>query len=218
MFDLDGTLMDSSPGIVHCFQLTLAEWGREAPLEQLRTLIGPPLRHSFHLLGYADEDLDEVVECYRGFYATVGLREAELYDGVSSTLAALRSRGVRLGVATAKRVDFAREMLRDRRVDDLFDEIAGASMDLRVTDKADIMAHVLTAWDNPPPRSVWMVGDRAFDMVGARHHGVVGVGVLWGFGDADELRAAGADRLITRVEQLLDESVGEPTTMDFRGA
>jgi phosphoglycolate phosphatase len=218
IFDLDGTLMDSSPGIVHCFQLTLAQWQRSASVSLLRQLIGPPLRHSFRELGFSEGDLDDVVECYRDYYARVGVAEAELYAGIADLLEGLVADGVRVGVATAKRVDFAAHMLKDRGVDQWFDVVAGASLDLRVTEKVQIMDEVLTFWDHPTASTVWMVGDRDFDMRGARHHGVVGVGVTWGFGSVAELTEAGSHFVVESPEELLRLAIGGPTTMVSRGA
>ena len=204
LFDLDGTLADSSGGILWSFAATLERIGLPADDAVLRTLTGPPLGESFAILGVAPERIDEVVDLYREFYAQRGIYEAHLYDGVAVTLEELSSRGVRLGVATAKRIDFARQMLSALGVAHLFDEISGASIDLRVTSKYDIMASVMQGWNFDPGVDVWMVGDRHYDMVAARTHDVRAVGALWGFGSAEELLDAGAHWLITRPVELLD--------------
>jgi phosphoglycolate phosphatase len=167
-------------------------------------LIGPPLGESFRFLGVEEERIDEVVEIYRGFYAERGVHESQLYEGVATTLATLSEQGVRLGVATAKRVDFAREMLTTLGVAKLFDEISGASVDLRVTSKFDIMAIVMEGWTFGHRLDLWMVGDRRYDMVAARAHEVGAVGALWGFGSPEELRGAGAHWLAARPQDLLE--------------
>lgn len=208
IFDLDGTLADSSRGILWSFRATLERLDRPVDDQLLRQLIGPPLGESFRILGVAEEDIDQVVELYRGFYAERGLFEAHLYDGVATTLEDASSEGIRLAVATAKRVDFAQLMLDALGVGRLFDVIAGASIDLRVTSKYDVMAQVLAGWSIDDPDDVWMVGDRHFDMVAARAHGVGAIGALWGFGSAEELRDAGALRLIARPTELLREDEG----------
>ncbi len=215
LFDLDGTLADSSQGILSSFRATLEEIDVEATDEQLRQLIGPPLGDSFRILGVADDAIDEVVALYRNFYAERGVHEAKLYDGVAATLDALSRDGVRLGVATAKRVDFARQMLGSLRVAQYFDDIAGASVDLRITSKFDIMSQVLRGWGVGDSLDVWMVGDRYFDMVAAGAHGVSAVGALWGFGSAEELRGAGAHWLVARPLELLDDEHdgGSPTCL-----
>jgi phosphoglycolate phosphatase len=215
LFDLDGTLADSSQGILSSFHATLKEIDINASDEQLRRLIGPPLGESFRHLGVVDEDIDDVVALYREFYASRGVREARLYNDVAATLEGLTHRGVRLGVATAKRVDFARQMLSSLGVAHYFDDVAGASVDLRITSKFDIMSQVLHRWGVGDSLDVWMVGDRHFDMVAARAHGVLAVGVLWGFGSASELRDAGAHWLIERPRELLGDEVngGSPVCL-----
>lgn len=209
IFDLDGTLVDSSPGILWSFRATLDEIGLDAQPEVLRQLIGPPLGDSFRTLGVAESEIDDVVALYREHYAQHGVLEARLYEGVADSLAELVERGVQLSVATAKRIDFAEQMLGALGVAHRFDHIAGASMDLHVTEKFDIMADVLQRWDLGADRDVWMVGDRHFDMVAARRHEVSAVGALWGFGTARELTAAGAQWLVTAPRRLLDEEDGE---------
>lgn len=206
IFDLDGTLADSSPGILWSFRSTLEVIGFEADEGYLRHLIGPPLGESFRSLGVAEQDIDRVVEIYREFYARRGVHEAALYDGVVPTLQALVDEGVRLGVATAKRVDFAHEMLTSLGVAAHFDLIAGASLDLSVTGKYEIMTQVLEQWAVRESADVWMVGDRHYDMVAARAHGVMAVGAQWGFGSDEELTEAGAHWLVARPAGLIDES------------
>lgn len=215
IFDLDGTLADSSPGILWSFRATLDAIGRSADEATLRGLIGPPLGESFRTLGVEETRIDEVVALYRDFYAAGGVQQARLYDGVATTLVALSSEGVRLAVATAKRVDFARQMLDALGVGDYFDEVSGASLDLRVTSKYDIMDRVLAGWRVTSRHDVWMVGDRHFDMVAARAHEVRALGALWGFGSVEELRAAGADWLLERPGDLVVEraDAGSPVCM-----
>ena len=205
IFDLDGTLVDSSPGILGSFRATLESIDMRRSEESLRELIGPPLIESFRILGVAPERLDEVVEIYRDFYAERGVHEATLYPGIVRILERLSDSGVRVSVATAKRVDFARQMLTSLGVGSFFDEIAGASLDLQVTAKFDIMALALDAWNLGSLEGVWMVGDRHYDMTAARAHGVGAVGALWGFGSFEELREAGAQWLARTPADLLDD-------------
>ena len=204
LFDLDGTLADSSPGILWSFTATLERIGLHVDQEALRRLIGPPLGESFAILGVAPERIDDVVALYREFYAERGVHEARLYDGVAMTLEELSAQGVRLGVATAKRVDFAQQMLSALGVAHLFDRISGARVDLRITSKYDIMALVMQGWTFDSDLDVWMVGDRHYDMVAARTHDIRAVGALWGFGSAEELLDAGAHWLISRPHELLE--------------
>jgi phosphoglycolate phosphatase len=113
-----------------------------------------------------------------------------------------------VAVATAKRIDFAQEMLGTLGVAHFFDEINGASVDLRITSKFDIMSQVIEHWSIVAEPDIWMVGDRHFDMVAARAHGVSAVGVLWGFGSDAELLSAGAHWTISRPSQLVEDDEG----------
>jgi len=168
----------------------------------LRSLIGPPLDESFRQLGFSDAQLSEVVDHYRDLYDRVGVARTRPYDGVLEVLGTLRRAGVRLALATAKRIDFAERILRDFAVRDLFDAVAGASLDDRLTDKVDIVRDVHRVFD-AAPGSAWMVGDRRHDVEAARACGLVAVGALWGYGSREELEAAGADWLVAEPCDLL---------------
>jgi phosphoglycolate phosphatase len=203
VFDLDGTLTDSSPGILASFRHTLAQIGRTVPDQQLRTHIGPPLEVSFATLGVASEDVDDVVAMYRQYYGTYGVLDASLYEHVPLTLEGLATEGVHLAVATSKRVDFARQMLEHFGLADRFEIIAGASLDRTVSEKFEIIDEVLTAWQRTGSPSMWMVGDRRFDVHGALRHAMTPVGVTWGFGSREELLESGAVLLIDDPRELL---------------
>lgn len=210
IFDFDGTLADSQEGILSSFRSTLDELGMDPSDDELRDLIGPPLGESFSRLGVAEDDLDGVVARYRVFYAESGVHGSRLYEGVEQMLEALASSGVRLGVATSKRVDFAEEMLRTLGVRHYFEKVCGASADGVITSKAEIVAEVLEFFKPTVMRSVWMVGDREHDVVASRVHGLVPVGVLWGYGSRAELLSSGAEILVENPIELLEfgEEIG----------
>ncbi len=202
LLDLDGTLADSGPGIVSCFALTLAEYGREAPEAQLRSLIGPPLAHSFSVLGFSGPALDEAVARYRVHYAREGVHAAVAFAGVDEALGALGARGLRLAVATAKREDFAQQMVSALGLADHFEAVVGAPRDGRHLPKARIVAEALERLGGPAPASGALVGDRHFDVEAARERGLEPVGVLWGYGSREELEEAGATRLLELPAEL----------------
>jgi phosphoglycolate phosphatase len=196
VFDLDGTLADSAEGIVRSFHLTLAELDRSAADEDLRRLIGPPLSESFTRLGLPANEVHDAVERYRAHYDRIGVELSRPYDGVVEMVEAVAATGRRLGVATAKRVDFAERMLRNFGIRDRFEVVAGASLDGRLNSKLEVLDAALATLSTPAPAWGWMVGDRDFDMVAARRRGLRAVGVLWGYGSRDELDGAGADLLV----------------------
>ena len=203
IFDLDGTLLDSSEGIVNSFRATLDELALSATESQLRGLIGPPLWHSFRTLGVDDDALDAAVDIYRRYYAEFGVFEAVPYPGIADVLEEMRDAGLRLGVATAKRVDFAKQMLGEQQMAQYFDIIAGADVGLVLTEKYDIIDQVLRHWEVAGASTRWMVGDRSYDIEAARRHGLTTIGVTWGFGSEKELLDAGAHALVDTARELL---------------
>jgi phosphoglycolate phosphatase len=204
IFDLDGTLADSQMGILRSFRSTLDELGLNPTDERLKSLIGPPLEDSFAQLGIDEQHLAAVVDRYRDFYAETGVRLCELYGGVAEMLEGLSRSGVRMGVATSKRVDFAHEMLDSLGVRHYFETVSGASMDRTLTLKTDIVGEVLSHFQATQMREIWMVGDREYDVLAAKFHGLVPIGVLWGYGSRDELMAGGAEFIVRDPRQLLE--------------
>lgn len=203
IFDLDGTLVDSQEGILHSFHETLRESGMSRNDDELRTLIGPPLDESFAKLGFAGHELDGVLERYRDFYAASGVAMCQLYEGVADMLGRFHSSRIRMAVATAKRVDFARQMLTTLGVAHYFEVIEGASVDGVITSKQEIVAQVLEHFAPADPRDVWMVGDREYDVRASLFHGLIPVGVLWGYGTRAELTASGARVVVAHPRELV---------------
>lgn len=204
-FDLDGTLIDSSAGILDSLRFALHGIGAPEPGEAvLRGWIGPPLRRSFgNYLGNADpQRIEAAVALYLQHMEASGWRRFHVYDGAAEMLQALADGGARLCVVTAKIESFARRILATQAFGALFSDIVGATADGRLALKTDLVAEALRRTGADPARTT-MVGDRDLDMAGAVDHGLTGVGVLWGFGSADELRAAGATRLLARPSELL---------------
>jgi phosphoglycolate phosphatase len=143
------------------------------------------------------------VATYRDYYGKFGVLNATLYEHIPALLDALVEEGLPLAVATSKRVDFARQLLEHCGVADRFDLIAGASLDRRVSAKVDIITDVLRFWQMEGTSSMWMVGDRRYDVEGARHHAMTPVGVTWGYGSREELVSSGAELIFDDPRELL---------------
>lgn len=206
LLDLDGTLTDPRDGIVRSIRHALERLGAPCPPDaSLVRYIGPPLHASFgELLGTDDRArMDEAVALYRERYRPVGLFENAVYDGIPEALGALRAAGHRLVVCTAKPTEFAERILAHFGLRDAFEAVHGAELDGTRTDKAELMAWLLPRAGIDPADAV-MVGDREHDVVAARANGVRAVGVLWGYGSAAELAAAGAHALVARPEEIAD--------------
>jgi phosphoglycolate phosphatase len=191
LFDLDGTLSASEPGIVASLVEALAAEGFPEPAaDVLRATIGPPFAVGLPAIGVPVERVDDVVRRYRARYGETGLFDTTLYAGVVEMLDALRAAGLVVGLATSKSEDFARRVVAHLGIDGHLDIIAAADADGRRSDKASVVGHALDLAGNPPVSEIIMVGDRHHDVDGARAHGVDTILVAWGYGTADEHHSA----------------------------
>jgi phosphoglycolate phosphatase len=202
LVDLDGTLTDPAQGIVGCFRLALEALGRRPPpAAELTWIIGPPLRGCFAEALGGEGDPEEALKIYRSRYSTEGLFEAVVYDGVKETLADLRAAGMRLFLCTAKPLVYAERILRYFDLEHHFDAAYGDELGGRFQDKADLVAHILRI-EGLEAADCCMWGDRKHDVIAASRHGIPTIGALWGYGGADELRAAGAAALCESPSQV----------------
>lgn len=204
LLDLDGTLVDSQPGIVASSVAALRALGHD-PGEALdiRRAIGPPLEDMMQALLQmrGDDRIDQAVAAYRQHYGETGLLGSEPYPGIGAALEEMRQTGLRIFLATSKREAFARRILKNLKLTTYFDGIYGSVPGGRLDHKPELLAHILSAEDISPSYSV-MVGDRRHDIAGAHAVKMRGVGVLWGYGGQDELEAAGADHIVQRTSDL----------------
>jgi phosphoglycolate phosphatase len=203
IFDLDGTLTDSRPGILRSTRYALQRLNEETgaaiaiPEESaLDFMIGPPLRNTFAALVGPDR-VEALLRLYRERYTKIGLFENAVYDGVLEALEALRAAGFRLFVATSKNEGDARRILDHYRLTKFFAEIYGAQNDGGRAIKSELLGFLLARERiGADPRNVAMIGDRKFDILGAKAVDITAMGALWGYGSREELSEAGADRLI----------------------
>lgn len=191
LLDLDGTLIDSKAGILASMREALRSLGREPPPEaDLTFAVGPPLHDVMtqFLAAHGDTRIEEAITTYRAIYAAGGLFDATLYSGVRELLAAVApQRDIYL--ATAKRTAFARRILVHFGIADYFTGIYGSEPGGAVDHKPELIADIL-ARHAIVAEAATMVGDRSYDIAGARANGVRAVGALWGYGGMDELVAA----------------------------
>ena len=191
LFDLDGTLTDSAPGVIHSVQYALEKYGIAEAYENLQCFIGPPLIQSFQkFYGFDHERAAEAVAYYREYYSAGGIFENSVYTGIPEVLAMLKEAGKYLAVATSKPEFFAKQVLDHFGLTGYFDFIGGALMDETRTTKEEVLAYTLTEMKIDPEMAV-MVGDRENDATAARALGVSCIGVLYGYGSREELAAAG---------------------------
>lgn len=201
-FDLDGTLVDSEPGIINGIQHVFASMGQAVPdAGSLRAWIGPPMRDSFQAVFADPAQVAQALALYRQRYDTLGWTELTVYPGVPELLSGLRAAGHRLAVVTSKNERAARQILAHLPFGGSFEEIIGASDDGQRRFKSELIAEALARLSVVAGDCV-MIGDRRMDMEGAAHHHMRSIGVLWGFGDRDELVAAGAGAVVATTTEL----------------
>lgn len=202
LFDLDGTLLDSAPGIFDAFGFTLAQFGVSAEREQLRRFLGPPLRDSFAQL-LPEEQVERAIAIYRERYAQRSGPLTAVYPGVPELLAALRAAGCTVCLATSKVRFAALRLLREKGLASYFDFVGGSSEDASLDTKTAVMRYVL-AQPCLRGKSAVMVGDRDNDMQGAADCGLPAAGVLYGYGSRAELAPYGPLTLTPSVQALQD--------------
>lgn len=209
-FDLDGTITDSKPGILKCIRHALDAKGVPYTEEQLDQMVGPPFRVSMRdILGVTDTVIiEDMIRLYRGEYEVSGWRDCTVYPGMRELFARLKEGGIRLAVATSKPLRFTVMMLDGLELSRYFDFIGGAESDSSRDSKIAVIRYVMENLGMRSPEGALMVGDRLYDMDGAKEAGMHSAGVLWGYGGREELIAHGADYLFSSPEKLGDFLLG----------
>ena len=210
LVDLNGTIVNSGPGIIGSYQHALRCMGVECPpAEDLTWVVGPPSRRSFPKLIRPDQDVEEAVRLYREHYAEHGLFNATVYPGMQDALTDLHALPARLFVCTAKPQGFAETIIERFDLGHLFEQVYGADLEGKFDDKGLLIEHIMGV-EQIKPSWMAMIGDRDNDMLAAARHAIPAVGALWGYGDEVELLEAGAavlcpspDDLVGTVQDLL---------------
>lgn len=201
LFDLDGTLTDSGEGIINCAQMTLERFGLPIPSrEEMRAFVGPPLSESFQKCGIPADKTEEAIAIFRSRYIPIGKFENYPYPGIRELLEKLKSQGCKLYVATSKPEETANEVLEHFQLSHYFDMICGATFDQSRTSKSDVIAFLLA--QNGNAAEMVMVGDTAFDVIGASAHRIPTIGVAWGYGKIEDICSAGAVAIAQTPEEL----------------
>lgn len=196
LFDLDGTLIDSQAGILGSLRYAFERIGAQLPgADVLRTWIGPPFHVTFpQVLGDDEQRIESAIAHYREHYSSTGWAQHELYPGVAEVIAALDAIGSRAAIVTTKFATYAQRIAERLPYAARIARVYGADGKTKHSAKAEMIAQALADFGSAATHAV-MIGDRHFDIDGARANGVRGIGVTWGFGSEQELRAAGADAI-----------------------
>lgn len=194
LFDLDGTVVDSGLGVTNSVIYALKKWGIEVEnREKLYVFLGPPLVDSFsEHFGFSHDDSLRCVEYYREYYNEKGIFENTVYDGIVDVLVKARDMGKKIILATSKPEEYAKQILEHLGLLDHFDFVAGATMDESRNEKSGVIRYALESLKIDDVSKIVMIGDRKYDVLGAAEHGIETIGVLFGFGDEEELLKAGA--------------------------
>lgn len=198
LFDLDGTLTDPKPGIVGSIRFALEQLGVSCPGDDvLATFIGPPLRGTFAKLLNTTEAsrIEEAMGLYRQRFASTGLYENRVYDGVPGMLEQAGVAAENMFVATSKPAVYAELIVKHFGLGRHFQKIYGAELDGRFDDKATLLAFLMAS-EGVSVEAAVMIGDRAADVLAAKANGLRSIGVLWGYGSEQELADAGADYFV----------------------
>lgn len=205
LFDLDGTVTDPGVGITNSVCYALRKCGIEVEDRTcLYRFIGPPLQDSFaEYYHFNPKECERAVALYREYFREKGIYENELYKGMDTLLKKLQASGRQVILATSKPESFAVQILQYFHIDAYFDYIAGATMDGRRSKKTDIIAYALEQCNIRDLSSAVMIGDREYDILGAKEMGLDSIGVLYGYGTEEELQNAGATYMVHSLDDIL---------------
>lgn len=207
LFDFDGTVVDTGEGILKSLQYSFEQMGHKIPeMEELKKFIGPPVHYSYtHFYGISEDEVGMYIKKYRERYKIKGIYECELYDGMKELLCELRSRGVKLGVASSKPEHLIYSVADYLGITDFFDAIVGVKVDdSNHSSKTGLILEAMRQLGAEDKSQVLMVGDRCFDIDGAAGAGVDSCGALWGYGNEEEFIEHKATFIIKEPSEVLN--------------
>lgn len=204
LFDFDGTVFDTAEGITKCVQYALGKMGIEAELNELMCFAGPPLVEMFmQKYGMSEQEALHATELYRERYLPIGWSECSPFAGMHELMLKLKADGKKLAVATSKPEHLARQILEHYNMTDDFDLICGSEFDGTRGQKWEVIDFVLKSFGIKPEDAI-MVGDRKYDVIGAKKCGVDCVGVRFGYAEPNELEEHGAVYIAETPDDLYD--------------
>lgn len=202
-FDLDGTLTDPMIGICKSAARGLSHFGIEKDYRELTYFIGPPLIDTFmERFGFSHEQAKEAVRVFREYFTPIGIYENEIYPGIADMLAHLEQSGKYLAMATSKPEPMAEIVLKHFGIRDYIKLLAASTIDETRTKKTEVLQYAIEQSGLKNMDDAIMVGDRCYDILGAKSVGMQSIGVLYGYGSREELEEAGADYIAETVEEL----------------
>ena len=204
LFDLDGTLTDSGIGIANAVAYALSKQNNEvAEKSTLPVFVGQPLKDSFkEFYHFTEEQANQGLIDYREYYSVKGLYENEVYPGIGKLLSDIKKSGRRIGLATSKPDKLSIQILEHFKLLQYFDIIAAPTMDEKRNTKIEVLEYALEQFGITNVSDVVMIGDRKFDILGAKHFGMDSIAVLYGYGSKEELSEAGTTYFAETVKEI----------------
>ncbi|MCQ2241356.1 HAD hydrolase-like protein [Treponema sp.] len=205
LFDFDGTIMDTSPGVYDSFDKVVEHYKLDYPRSEYHRMIGPPIRESFRdFLKIPESEIENAIKVYRDYYSVEGMYNGDIYRGIIPLMERLRKAGKKIFTATSKPEVFTKQIIERKGMLDLFDFIGGSDISEKGrTSKEDVVKYVLeTQGLSENISNCILIGDRYFDVVGAHAVGMKCAGILWGFGSRKEFEEAGADWILETPEEV----------------
>ena len=206
LFDLDGTLVDTSEGIINSAKYSLAKCGiTENDSNRLKQFIGPPLKETFATVYSMENELAVyATNEFRNFYNKKGKYQCRLYTGISNMLLQLNKLKYTLIVATSKPTVFSIDILTHLEINHFFDSIVGSNLDNTRSKKAEIIDTILRKYKITNKSNTVMIGDKSQDLLGAEACGISGIAVSYGFGSVEELVSVQSEKIVHSPEELLE--------------
>lgn len=207
LFDFDGTVVNTGEGILKSLQYSFYEMGHEVPSqEELKKFIGPPVYYSFtHYCGIGEDKVGDYIRKYRERYKREGIYECELYKDMLTLLGTLKDSGYTLGIASSKPEHLIFDVADYLDITKYFDAVVGVKSDAsRHTTKTGLILEAMDKLGVSDKSQVLMVGDRHYDITGAKGAGVSSCGCLWGYGNKEEFQECDADFIIEDPLDLLN--------------
>ncbi len=209
IFDFDGTICDTGEGILKSAKFALDYYNIEASeYTELTYFIGPPLLVTFQeKFGVDAATADKLVKKYRERYTNKGLLESKMYDGIKELLVKLKKEGIKLGIASSKPQDYVEALLDHNTIKSYFDVICGVSFSADCESKANIISRCLKELETAGNETL-MVGDKSYDINGAKANMIDSVGVMWGYGSRVEFAGAGAKFIAQKIDDIFSIALG----------
>ena len=205
LFDLDGTLVNTMEGVVKCAQYALRHYGIEHNLKELEPFLGPPLRDSFMKYGLTEKQAIDAITIYRERYDINGINESQLFPQIPELLKKLANAGYKLGVATSKYEEYAKTMLREFGIADMFEHITGSNLDESISKKHEVIEEALKRFEISDNRQdALMIGDMKYDDIGAKIANIDSLGIYTGTAQPLEHEEAGATYIAYSFDELED--------------